>query len=124
MNYQEKIIKFVQLKNEIIEKETNIKYIDQEDIDDIKKWSEKECNNIYDDLQFYIYSTRNINELTEFTCIWCFKHFAEGCENCEYGIRHGICRKDESLFNSYKTEEVKALFTNEVYRKLFDQMNI
>ncbi len=123
MDVKEKLIKFIQLKNEIIEKETGLKYIVQEDIDDIKKWNEKECNNVYDDLDFFIHSNSKVNGLTEYTCIWCFKHFGEKCEECDYGLRHGICRNDGSLFNKYKTKEVKALFTNEVYVELFNQMN-
>ena len=122
MNCQKKLIKFVQMKNEIIEKETGIKYIEQEDIDDIKEWSEEDCTYAYNDLEFFINSC-NADGLTEHTCIWCFKYLGKRCKECEYGLQHGICRKDNSLFNSYKTKEVKALLTNIVYKKMIEQIN-
>ncbi len=136
MNDKEKLIKFIQLKNEIIEKETDLKYITQIDIDIINKWNDNICKRIYTDL------TRAINDLgekglTENTCIWCIKDYIDHnniisnikylecistCYGCEYKTQHGKCDESDSLYQKYAVDKVVNLLTNEVYKDMLKKI--
>ena len=127
MNYQEKLIKFVQLKNEIIEKEIDIKYVNQEDIDNIKKWDNIICEEIYVELISAIKSFGR-KGLNDDTCIWCIKKYIEyeyrreACDNCEYKINHGECGNNDSTYNKYSQDNVIKLLTNDVYRNMLKKI--
>ncbi len=127
MNYQEKLIKFVQLKNEIIEKESDIKYIVQEDIDIIKKWDNIICEKIYVELISEIKSFGR-NGLADDTCIWCLKKYIESgcrgddCDDCEYKINHGECGDNGSSYIKYSNKKVETLLTNEVYKDMLKKI--
>lgn len=121
MSDKEKLIKFVLLKNEIIEKETGIKYVEQEDIDDIQKWKEGECEEIYYELIQTISNDKTYG-VGESTCIWCLKNNPLVCFDCEYGKKHGICFQAGSLYDSYRTDEVMKMFTNEIYKNIIQKI--
>ncbi len=121
MEFKDKLIKFVQLKHEIIEAETHINYVSQEDIDDIQKWNECKCEEIYFDLLHNISNDKTYG-LGESTCIWCLKNIPFPCLDCEYGKKHGICFQAGSLYNKYRTDKTIKLFTNEVYHKLVQKI--
>ena len=127
MKYQEKLIKFIQLKNEIIEKESDIKYIVQEDINNIKKWDNILCEKVYVDLisEIKSFGRRGLNDDT---CIWCLKKYIETgwrddeCDNCEYKINHGECGDNGSSYIKYSTKNVELLLTNEVYKNMLKEI--
>ena len=121
MKDKEKLIKFVQLKNEIIEKETGINYVTQKDIDDIKKWKKNEYEETYQILIENIDDDKTYG-LGEATCIWCIKNNPLPCLDCEYGKKHGICFQAGSLYDNYRTDEMIKIFTNEVYQKLIQKI--
>ena len=124
MNYQKKLIKFIQLKNEIIEKETGIKYIEQEDIDNIKKWDDIICKKIYINLTNSIINLRE-SGLSEDTCIWCIKNYLNriyDCDNCEYKIKHGLCDENESTYQKYAIDNVIKLLSNKVYQHMLKEI--
>ena len=123
MNYQENLIKFVQLKNEIIETKTDLTYINQEDVDCIKQWPEKICKEVYQELETHI-QYGNISGITDGTCIWCIENGNNSCYECEYGTRHGICNHIGSSYESYSTNERSKLFTNEVYKEIIKKIKM
>ena len=62
MTNKEKIIKFLELKNDFIFRKTDIEYIDSEDIDDVNTWSEELCEELYEGIRFEIIKN-NINRV-------------------------------------------------------------
>ena len=119
MKYQEKLIKFIQLKNELIKKETKLYYIDDYDIDTVKGWFEKSCKNIYKILKDNIKYIGS-NGLTELTCIWCIHNKEDTCYKCEYGFHHGICSHEGSLYDKIIT--ARKLFTSQVYMDMIKKI--
>ena len=96
MKDREKLIMFVQLKDNIIWNIKKIKYINVEDIMDINSWDEDDCKNIYEDLTYTINNNNgSVNGLDAETCIWCIKNRMEGlsytCRGCAYGKRYFKC---------------------------------
>ena len=116
MNDKEKIIKFIQLKNEIIKKESKINYINKEDIDDIKSWSDDDCKTIYARMTNEI----NINKIYGLgfaSCPWCILYKKKGeCSDCGYGDRYIECGYDDSLYNQYRSVNlIENLLNNKAY---------
>ena len=112
MNYKQKLVQFVILKNKIIEKIENIKYADEKDIETIKQWHNTSCKYIYDKIL-----DRYSEGLGVYTCPWCIKNEMR-CAICEYGERHGICDQTGSLFNLYDTLEVDRVLSDDTYRHI------
>ena len=104
MTYKEKIVKFLEIKNRIIYSTSNVRYINEEDIEDIKHWSEEDCKKTYK----YMIEVVNNDDAFEFypnstTCPWCiYYHFINNnydkCNECGYGRRHGICDEPYSKY--------------------------
>ena len=123
MLYKEKLVAFIKLKDKIVKKEINIKYIDKRDIKDIRKWDEKTCEEIYKQLISSIYegSYGMFND----TCIWCIKyryHYTyDECKKCEYGKNHGLCRDLYTNYSIYRSSNVDILSNNE-YRTILKQI--
>ena len=118
MTYQEKLIMFVQLKNEIIEKESGIKYINEIDIGDIERWLEKTCKKIYKELIQTI--QKGACRLKTSTCIWCLK-YEEICFHCTYADRHGRCGNGSSSYDYYNSISA-MLFTNKTYKDILKKI--
>ena len=95
MNDKERIIKFLQLKNAIIEKETGINYIVPADIADIEEWSDVYCRLAYG-YMYYEIKHFQVYGLGYATCVWCILYKENGCDKCGYAQRHGICGDDDS----------------------------
>ncbi len=118
MDYKEKIIKFVKCKDKIIRRNSNSKYINNQDIKGIEEWNEKTCKWVYDKVAWCI-RERNANGLELSTCIWCVKYNSI-CMDCTYGFKHGICNDGENWFNLYNTEKVRKALSNKVYRSIIN----
>ena len=118
MTYKEKLVKFVKLKKEHIEK-FGFVYADHRDYEDIKSWTEEKCKEIYGAIVNNI--TTGSYGLSDLTCPWCIykdpynPSCLSSCSSCFYGKRHGKCLENFSLYRKYATREVKDFFTNEVY---------
>ena len=123
MDAKEKLIMFIQLKNEIIEKETGIQYASIDDIMDVNDWEEKECENIYKTLIKHI-NKRLSERLCMGTCIWCLKNSGKEdiCKGCGYGERHGKCDTIGSSYCRYNTDEIEDVFTNDKYKSMLKQI--
>ncbi len=121
MKHQEKLIKFIQLKNEIIEKETDLFYINQDDIDGLKRWPETLCIDVYQELIENIQFGK-ASGINDGTCIWCIENRNCNCYECEYGARHGICNHIGSLFDSYSTDTRETLLDNETYQHIIKKI--
>ena len=116
MDYKEELIKFVNLKSEIIENITGLKYVDEKDIEDIKSWDNEVCAYIYTNLIFLI-TQKRAKGLSSSTCVWCLKYNGI-CKSCGYGYRHGICFEDYSLFDRYRSKRTKKALSNRVYKHM------
>ncbi len=124
MDFKEKIIKFVKAKNDIIKLNCDVEYITNEDIEDIRKWSKFDCEWTYGQIVSAVYSL-NASGLSETTCPWCINLLDipyDKCEECGYGIRHGICTKKGSLYRSYNLKSVKDALTNKSYNRILKQL--
>jgi len=120
MTSKEKIIKFVELKSAHIKKITGINYIEDCDIKDIITWSDKECKRIYEVLIEEIYEFHQ-KGISEDTCIWCIYHYGI-CDNCNYGINHGLCHKETSLYSRYFSNKLENSLINAIYRNMIEQI--
>lgn len=121
MNDKEKIIKFLEMKNEIIKKESKINYIDKEDIEDVKSWSNKKCKTIYQYItdQIHIKKVYGIGFSTCPWCILCNIYKVKGCTDCGYGERHGECGYGDSLYDLYRSVYlIENVLTNKVYKNI------
>ena len=118
MDHRKALIKFVQLKNKIIEEYAGLNYVNKKDIDGIKKWNKQDCKRVYDQLQYEI----NVCEqegLAEATCIWCIKYVVGHNRDGSYAMHHGRCGNENSLYRRYDTKEVINLLSNNVYKEIF-----
>lgn len=122
MNNKEKIIKFLEMKNEIIEKEIHIKYIFEEDIQDVKSWSNKECNKVYTYITDAIYNEK-VYGLGFATCPWCIIYKDRGCLYCGYCKRYGKCGDKDSLYNRYRSLHlIEESLNNEAYSNILKKI--
>ena len=124
MTYKEKLVKFVKLKKEHIEK-FGFVYADHRDYNDIRSWTEKRCKKIYKSIVEGITSHDEYSGLYNTTCPWCVynEHEDDQCLLCNYGKRHGECNEEDSLYGKYVTKEVRESFTNEVYRDMINKID-
>ena len=120
MTNKEKIIKFLELKNDFIFRETDIEYIDSEDIDDVNTWSEELCEELYEGICFEI-NKNNINGVGSGVCVWCAIHNPQ-CSKCGYGIRHGVCVAPGSLYSQYRSQHLIDAFSNDVYKNIIKEI--
>ena len=101
---------------------SDLNYIDEEDIYEIKNWSEKNCNDVYKLMIKYnnghVYSD-------SITCPWCLFNFYikmfENCDNCEYGKRHGICKKSDSRYRKLLDDGAFVFITPEDYTNMLNK---
>jgi len=87
---QQKIVKFMQAKQKILNKnlQGRIRYFNKADKDAILKWSYKKATEVWD----YIFVSIFIDDeegLGYHTCPFCLYYI--GCKKCTYGKNHGIC---------------------------------
>lgn len=94
MNYKDKIITFLEKKNELLIGVSGIAYITEEDLNEIKEeWSEKKCKKVWVRLKR---ETRNgVGKiLGAAVCPWCLHTLLinkKTCDSCGYGKRNGRC---------------------------------
>jgi len=65
---KDKLIMFLELKNERIKKITNIDYINNEDIEDIKNWDPEICDMVYNKIANNIIDHKYVYGLSSTTC--------------------------------------------------------
>ena len=128
-SYQDRLLKFLELKNKIIENKTGIKYIDVNDIKDVKQWDEELCKTVYLRLLNSI-TCGGAQRLARETCLWCIVddlrniYELDKCIHCNYGLRHDICCNNGSLYNEYDIPKVRKSFTNRAYRDMLQDIEI
>ncbi len=133
MNAKNKLVKFVELKNKIVKKTTNMCYINDEDIEDIKRWNSEECKTTYKKLKNNIFKLEDISGFAVGVCPWCISIPPNGtslpCAKCGYGLRHGICDSKNSLYFKYRSKYIESMYitleeplSNRVYRDMIDQI--
>ena len=115
MTYKEKLIKFVEAKNQFIISKIGLPYADKKDFKDIRKWKEEDCKYIYKDIKHIINNGVAVS-FTIGTCPWCLKYIMN-CDKCGYGKRHGKCLDKYSLFNTYESIRI----TNKDYKKMIKE---
>ena len=123
---QEKLVKFVEMKNKIIKEKTGVTYITEEDIADIREWDEEVCKKVYDELCYWINGCE-IEGLTTHTCIWC--HYDDianttfdDCDKCKYAKRHGMCYDLTSSYHKYGTPAAIQALSNKVYENMLKKI--
>ena len=127
MTSQEKLIKFVELKDRIIKRETSINYIDKGDINEIKKWNRHKCKKVYEQLKLNIRAL-DIADFAVGVCPWCIDKSNIGIEKCKckicgYAKRHGDCINDSSsLFHKYYSRYTKGTLSNKVYKNMISEI--
>jgi hypothetical protein len=96
--YKELLTQYLTEKNNIIENQCNI-CINNEDLNEVKSWSEDECKQV-------LLSLSAKNDYT--ACPWCIKYghnqkLDTSCDTrcllCGYGRRHGRCGLQGSTYN-------------------------
>ncbi len=117
MIYQKRLVEFVKLKNEIIERDTGFKYVTRKDIEEIENWTDCTCRTLYN--KIFKTVQENTRGLTSSTCVWCFQYDTL-CFKCTYADRHGKCGSNYSLFDNYR--HASRLFSNEVYKNMFKKI--
>ena len=124
MNSTEKLVKFIEMKNEIIENKTSIKYINEKDIAEVREWSQDKCKKTYERLKYNIFKMMAF-DISVTTCPWCLintKSYIKGCEDCGYGKRHVVCYNNNSLYHKYVYKCSRSLFSNAVYRNMIKRI--
>lgn len=90
--YTELLLDFMQKKNEIIRKHTQMDIFTPEDFEEVKSWRVKLCILALDKLN---HRSNDINN-----CPWCL--VTSGCYSCGYGKRHGDCGSRLSRYRRVK----------------------
>lgn len=120
MSYSEKLIEFVKLKGKEILRLTNIKYVNDEDITDLREWSEVICKEVYLQLKDEIIN-EGVRGLNKFTCPWCVLYEDNvDCLGCGYGKRHRMCYLVTSLYSSY--EHGGKYTSNNMYKDILKKV--
>lgn len=117
MDSRDKLIRFVQLKNDLVlklqgKKKNKVEYCCEKVWNKIKKWPIEECNTVYKKLKISydtddptIYSDSHVG-LSYNSCIWCLiqdRMGWDGCHNCEYAMTYNRCgteRNKEDHFHN------------------------
>ncbi len=85
---KDKLLRFLQLKQDIIKKRFKINYMLKADFDEVKSWDELDC-------EITVSNIAEDHETDEETCAWCIIEEMK-CSNCGYGKRNKICTEDDS----------------------------
>jgi hypothetical protein len=104
MTSNEKIIMFMQGKNDIIKKyNKKLSYFKTGDKKEILSWSKKDANRIWKILK----KNKNATGLSTINCPFCIYNKADCVDNrcniCGYGKRHHKCYDDNSTYDSIYT---------------------
>ena len=118
--YIKNLVSFVIYKGKIIEEGTGIKYFNRDDITEINRWPDMECQRIYLLLKNNIVRHDAYGAFTN-TCIWCIKHSGK-CTDCGYGNRHGKCLYQFSLYMKYRKKAI-TLLDNYKYRDMIRKID-
>ena len=130
MTYKEKIVEFIIAKNALVSLYTELDYITNEDIEEIKSWSEEDCGIVYENMAKHIIRSFNRPISTSMedstTCPWCVysskirRH--DNCNECGYGKRNGICDKFSSKYRQIVDEGGFAFIRKEDYLHIIDKI--
>jgi len=100
MHVKDILIQYSVMKAVYIHNILGIKdYITNDDIQDIKSWSERECFEVYNCIRRFHGVKQN-----RFSCPWCIK-WGLTCSDCGYAKRHLKCVYAQSTYN----DVVKAI---------------
>ena len=130
MTYKEKVIEFVMTKNALVSLYTELDYITNEDIEEIKSWSEEDCGIVYKHMAKYIIRSINMPFSTiiedEVTCPWCIysskiKIYYD-CDDCGYGKRNGFCNNSGSKYRQIADEGGFAFLRKEDYLHIINKI--
>jgi len=100
VNYKKFVVDFMKLKREL----SHPAYLYERDIDAImEQWTEEECKAIYE--RFKACKTKP--SFKSDWCPFCIK-FKNQCNDCTYGVRHGICHSKTSDYQKYNEQFVTA----------------
>lgn len=93
MTSKEKIIKFMELKSEALQKYSKHVYFVEADKKAILKWDDKDCDDVWGDLLFDVDCNESLSDMN--TCPFCIMHdpySKNRCKDfCEYAGNHGVC---------------------------------
>lgn len=129
MTPQNIIVKILMCKQEKIKHLTNIDYITDEDIEEVKTWSNEICTQIldcmYNELCKLHYKEDHV------ICPWCIKIDYRTkdryCATCKYGKRHGVCwlgysNTYQSILNQLPGHDIE--YIKDIPRLIDDIINI
>ena len=90
MKYKTLLIKFLEEKNKLVEKASNLVLITHADLEEVQnRWSEDICMDALNGM---------LTSPDASLCPWCIV-LESCCTHCAYGIRHGACWYRSSLYN-------------------------
>ena len=121
IEYKERLVMFVVLKNEKLKEKIGIEYINEDDIIDIRHWYEKMCKVSYQTMVELVKNgyTSDIRPWGIF-----YKEDSNECNCvCGYGMRNGFCYEKGSLYQKfyYETENDNFL-TYDEYIEIINQI--
>jgi len=130
MTYREKLVKFIIAKRALINLYTELDYINNEDIEEIKSWPEEKCKIVYEHIVKYIIKSIDvpISTITDdsITCPWCvyiskIKKYND-CDSCGYGKRNGVCDKFNSKYRQITDEGGFTFITKKDYLNIINNI--
>jgi len=125
MPSKEKLIRFLKIKNSIVNKYSNLKYIDEKDIYEVENWTKNTYSQVYKHIVEHInYSVGAIPHAE--TCPWCVYYFDikgyKNCSECKYGERNGVCSNPDSRYKKLVKAEVFVSLTKNKYIEIIDEI--
>jgi hypothetical protein len=125
MTSQEKLVLFVQAKNDYIKElipDCSESYAVDADIVDLARWP----NSVADSVWKAIVDWKpHLLALGTTTCPWCL--LSKGCDNCMYAKRHKNCLRDNSSFGiinvTFKQHGTEQEELAEFYNELITKIN-
>lgn len=128
---KERIILFLEAKNDLINERTGEEcpsYLIEEDIEEIRGWSDEECEQIH----WRLYRAIKSGVLKDMeTCPWCIRQsfyfqsmdfYDNGCPSCGYAKRHGKCTDDFSTYDLITREITISLIINDYKEHLLSKL--
>jgi len=108
--HRQLLIYYLKEKSRLIEEKTGIRFIYDEDIEEVKKWTSTKIKKFFDNNNMFVNGSETISDMR--ACPWCYYYYTHygyiNCKWCGYGKRHGKCTSSKDT-NTYREVTKKMI---------------
>lgn len=120
---KQKILKYLQLKDNWIFKMTKLRYCYKKDFEEVENWGKKECRKVWKILSYFSkLNSQEIHFPNEF-CPWCLMDF--NCEtNCGWWKRHNKCLGWVKIWDKLKKQIIKEEEIFSIFKEMIKKVDL